>query len=188
HVAERVRVEGDVGRAFIEVAGVDVGDPGVLGDAGDVGDGVGPRLAAVSRHLDVAIVGAGPDHAGVFRRLGDGVDGRVHLGRGVVDRDAAGLLLLLLLRVVRGQVGGELLPRLAVVLGAEEELRAEVDRAGGADVDGRVPVEAELSFRVLRQRLDVARLVGLAVDAADVAALRLGIDVGRIGRVDEHPE
>src|SRR4029079_16616482 len=100
HVAERVRVEGDVGRAFIEVAGVDVGDPGVLGDAGDVGDGVGPRLAVVARDLDVAIVGAGPDHAGVFRRLGDGVDGRVHLCRGGVDREGDRRLLAVPLPVV----------------------------------------------------------------------------------------
>src|SRR5262249_60908442 len=101
---------------------------------------------------------------------------------------AAGLLLLLLFGIVRGQIGRDLLPRLPVVLRAEEELRSEVDRAAGADVNRRVPVEAQLPFLVAGQRLDVAPFVRLAIDPADVAALRFGVDVIGIARIDEHPE
>ena len=56
------------------------------------------------------------------RRLADGIDGRVHLGRGVVDCDAARLLLFLLLRIVGRQVGGDPLPGLTVITRAEQEL------------------------------------------------------------------
>ena len=77
-----------------------------------------------------------------------------------------------------------------IVARAEEELRADVERAvlRGAHVDRRVPVEAQLPFLVAGQRLDVADLVRLAVDAADVAALRFGVEVRRVGGIDEHPE
>src|SRR5438067_8199481 len=71
-----------------------------------------------------------------------------------------------------------------------EELRADVDRAvsRGADVDGRVPIETELSFLIERQRLDVPGLMRLSVDATDVPALRLRIDVLGISGIDEHPK
>ena len=52
----------------------------------------------------------------------------------------------------------------------------------------RVPVVAQLPFFVIRQRLNAARLVRLAIDAPDIAALRFGVDVIRIGRIGEHPE
>jgi hypothetical protein len=114
----------------------------------------------------------------------------VHLGGGVVHGDAARKLLLLLLGVVGRQVGRDAFPRLAAVARAEEVLRAEVERAllRRAQVDGRVPVEAQLLLFVTGERLDVARLVGLAVNAPDVAALRLGVDVVGVFGVGEHPE
>src|SRR5205814_2342246 len=154
-------------------------DPGVLRETFDVADDVSPGLAAVARYLHVAVVGSGPDEVRVFRRLADRVDGRVHLRRRVVNGDAAGLLLLLLFGVVRRQVGRDALPGLAVVARAEEELRADVDGAllRRAEVDRRVPVVAELALLVMRERLEGGRLVRLAVDATDVAALRLGVDV-----------
>src|SRR5207248_1660406 len=64
HVAEGVQVEGDVGRALSEVAGVYVRDPGVLRQAFDVADDVRPGLAPVARDLDAAVGGAGPGAAG----------------------------------------------------------------------------------------------------------------------------
>src|SRR5690348_13941563 len=132
---------------------LDARHPRILWQAGDVADDVRPALAAVARDLEIAIVGADPDHLRILRRLADGVDRRVHLGVRVVDGDAAGLLLLLLRGIVRREVGRDALPRLAKVARAMEELRADVDRAVArrADVDGRVPVEAELPLLVVRQ-------------------------------------
>ena len=52
----------------------------------------------------------------------------------------------------------------------------------------RVPVEAKLLFLVARKRLDGTDLVSLAVDAADVTALRFGVDVIAVCRIGEHPE
>jgi hypothetical protein len=106
-----------------------------------------------------------------------------------VDGDAAGLFLLLLVRIVRGQVGRDAVPALAVIARTEQKLRADVDRAllVRRERDRRVPVPAQL-FVVVRLRLDRAYLVRVPVDARDRAALVLGVDVVRIGRVLEHPE
>src|SRR6185437_10135575 len=60
------RVRRDVRGAGVEVAGINVEDAGPRLD-GRRGD-VGPAHAAVGRHLDVAIVGAGPQHARRARR------------------------------------------------------------------------------------------------------------------------
>ena len=122
------------------------GDPAAGGDVLHRRPRIGPRPATVARHLHAPVVGAHPDPLAVLRRLADRVDGRVHLGGGVVHRDAARLLLLLLLRIVGRQVRRDPLPALAVIARAEEELRADVDRAllVRREVDGRVPVEAQL--------------------------------------------
>ena len=147
HVAEGVAVERGVRRRRRRSGSPRPSDThDAFGRPGDVAGDVRPGLAAVARQLQVAVVGADPDHLRVLRRLADRVDRRVHLGRRVVDRDAARLLLLLLLRVVRRQVGRDALPRLAAVARAEEELRADVERAllRRAEVDRRVPVEAQL--------------------------------------------
>ena len=77
----------------------------------NVGDDIGPGLAAIARDLHVAIVGAHPDHLPVLRRFGDRVDRGVHLGGGVVHRDAARFFLLLLLGIVGGQVRRDAFPR-----------------------------------------------------------------------------
>ncbi len=147
------------------------------------------RLAAVARELHVAVVGADPDRARGLRRFADRVDRRVHFGGGVVDRDAAGFFLALLLRVVGGEVRRNAVPGLALVARAEQELRAHVERAllVGREVQRRVPVEAQLLARA-RLRLDVARLVRVLVHARDRAALVFGVEVVGIGRVGEHPE
>src|SRR4029077_356333 len=95
-----------------------------------VRDEVLPVLSAVAGELQVAIVGADPDESCRAWRLADREDGGVHLGDGIVDRDTAGLLLLLLLRVVRGQVRRDALPALPVIARAKQELRTDVDRCG----------------------------------------------------------
>ena len=55
-------------------------------------------------------------------------------------------------------------------------------------MDRRVPVVPQFSFAEVGQRLDVARLVRLAIDAADLAPLRLGVKIIRVRWVTEHPK
>src|SRR5207302_2331045 len=122
-------------------------------------------------------------------RFADGINRGVHFRRRIVHGHAAGLLLLLLLGIVHGQVGRDALPRLAVIARTEQELCADVD--GPLFIrrqrDWRVPVEPEF-FVVIWSRLDVARLMCLSIYPPDFAALVFGINVIRIGGVGEHPE
>ena len=194
HVPERVPVEGCIRRARRVLARLNPVHPAVLRQPAHVPHHVLPVPAAVARQLQVAVVGADPDEAGGERGLADREDRGVHLRHRVVDRDAAGFLLLLLLRIVAGEVGRDALPRLAVIVRAEQELRPDIDRRRVVrrERDGRIPVEAQLlvALQLLRAeaRLDIAGLVGVPVDAADEASLVLGIHVIGIGRVLEHPE
>ena len=104
-VSEHVQVEGGVSCTLVEMAGVDRRNPCLRRQALDTTRHVRPRFAAVPRELQVAIVGADPDDIGILGRLGDRVDGGVHFRRGVVHGHAAGLLLLLLRRIIGGEVG-----------------------------------------------------------------------------------
>ena len=188
-VAERVAIERRVRGRAVVAARLDGADPRILRQALHVADDVRPGLAAIARELHVAVVGAHPDHVAVLRRLADRVDRRVHLGRRVVDRDAARFFLLLLERVVRGEVGRDAVPVLALVARAEQELRADVDRAllVRAHFDRRVPVVAQLLLEACG-RLDESRQARATVDAAEEAALRFGIDEVGVGRIGPHPE
>src|SRR5947207_2582695 len=114
----------------------------------------------------------------------------MHLSRRIIYGDAARLFLLLLFRIVGGQIGRDALPGLAMIARAKQKLRADVDRSGlrRAHVNRRVPVITQLTFFVARQRLDAARFMRLAIDAADVAALRFGVDIVGIGWIGENPE
>src|SRR6185436_19419054 len=190
HVPAGVAVERREGRGLVVRAGLDAGDPGAARYAGQVARHVRPGFAAVARHLEVAVVGAGPDHVPVSGRLADRIDRRVVLGGGVVHREAAGLELLLQLGVVGGEIGRDLLPRLALVARAEEELGAEIERPGivRAEVHRRVPVEAVLRLAGAGQRLDLAVLSGGEPQARDLAALVLDEDQVRIARIPEGPE
>ena len=125
----------------------------------------------------------------VLGRFADRENRGVHFGRGIVDRDAAGLFLFLFLRIVRRQIGRDAFPGLAVIARAEKKLRADVDRPFlvRRKRDRRVPVEAQL-FLVVRLGLNVARFVRVAIYPADVAALVFGIKVIGIRRIGEHPE
>ena len=185
-----MQVERGIHHTLVEPACVDGGDPCVGRQATDVGRHVGPAPSRIARDLHVAVVGAHPDDVGVPRRLRDRVDGGVHLGRRIIHGHAAGLFLLLLLWIVGGEVGGDAVPGFAMVARAKEELRANVERAlvGLAEVDGRVPVVAQLFFAVEGQRLDVARLVRLPVHAANLATLRFRVEVVGVSGVGEHPE
>ena len=106
--------------------------------------------------MKIPIVGSNPDRLTVARRLAARVDRRVHFGIRIVHRHAAGLLLLLLLRIMGGEIRRNAVPRLSMIARAEQELRANVNRALliRAHVDRRVPVEAQLPFSVILFRLD----------------------------------
>src|SRR5439155_23148273 len=99
---------------------------------------VAPGLAAIARQLDEAVVGAYPDPVALHGRRGDGADGAVTAGAGARDRDVA-------LAVARlgaaasaarragaargsGQIGADRLPVPTFVEGAEQHLRALVER------------------------------------------------------------
>ena len=189
HVAMGMPVERRVRSARLVPARLDPAHPRAGRQPLHVAGQVGPRLPTVARELHVPVVGPHPDHVGVEARFADRVDGRVHLGGGVVHGDAAGLLLLLLLGIVGGQIGRDALPAVALVARSEEELRADVDGAlpCGAHRDGRVPVEAQLLL-VASLGLDVAGGEGAPVDPPDVAALVLGVDGVRVRRILPGPE
>src|SRR5207253_11377258 len=143
-----------------------------------------------ARDLQIPVVGAGPDYVRVFWRFRYRIDRRVHFGGGVVDCHTARLLLQLFGWIVGSEIRRDAIRRLPEVARAEEILRTDIHRpvASRTDVDGSVPVEAQLFFLVTRQRPDPARFMSLPVDATDLAALILGVDVGRIGGIGEHPE
>src|SRR2546423_15126806 len=172
------------------MAGFDRRDAGIFREPADVRDYVRPRLATIACYLEVAVIRPRPNDARILGRLRDRVNCRVHLGRRVVDRDAPGLLLALLRGIVRRQIRRDALPRLPKITRPEEELRSDIDRAAlrGTNVDGRVPVESQLLLLVMRQWLDIARLMRAPVDAADRPTLGFCVEVVGIGRIDEHPE
>ncbi len=166
--------------------GIDAGDPRVGRQVRDVPRHVGPVGAAVARDLDVAVVRADPEDVLVARLLGDAVDRAVVLGRGVVDRQAAGLALALLLGVVGRQVRGDLLPGVTPIPGPEHELPADVDGVVtvGADVHPGVPVEAVLRVALPLERLDVLDLAGGLAHALHAAALPFDVDDVGVSPID----
>src|SRR4029077_7496431 len=166
------------------------GNPRSLRKIWDVADNVAPGLAAVARELDVSVIGSYPDCLTVTRGLTDRINRGVHLRIRVVHRDATGLLLLLLLGIVGGEVRRDAVPGLTVVARPEKELCADVNRAllVLAHVDRSVPVEAQLPFSVVLLGLDAAALEREPVYTGDVTALGFGVNVTGISRVREDPE
>src|SRR5262249_20225645 len=143
-VVDLVEVDGDVRRAGIEPRRLDAADRAERRQVRDVPGDVRPGLAAVARHLHEAVVGAGPDEAGLLRRMGDGVDDVEGLHADVVRREPAGALLLAL--VVERQIRTDLLPALTAVGRLMDELTADVDLVVivRRNVERRVPDEAVL--------------------------------------------
>src|SRR5690349_1655933 len=183
-------IDCSIGRALIEATGFDPRNPRALSRFGNIADHVAPILAAVACDLNVSVIGANPNELAVLGRLGDGVNRCVHLRRGVIDGNAAGLFLLLLLRIVRAQIRRDTLPRLSVIARTEEELGSQIESVlvVGAYLDRSVPVEAQLLLSVLRVGFDGARLMGPAIHAPNLASLSFGVDVVTIGWVFPHPE
>src|SRR5205823_15121798 len=178
-----------VSRAGGEIARLDPVYPGILWHARDVTDDISPRLTTVARELEIAVVRADPDQPFLFRRFADRINRGVHFRRRIVYRDAAGLFLLLLLRIVGRQVWRKAFPVLAVIARAKEKLCANINRSllVRRKRNWRIPVKPEL-FLVIRSWLDVARFMRVAIYAPNLAALIFSIDVIGISRIRKHPK
>ncbi len=158
-----------------------------------LGGDVLPGLRVVAGEVDQAVVGARPQDPLLHGGLGEGEDGVVDLHAGDVDGDGpAGLALLG--GVVAGEVGGDLLPRLALIGAAHEDLGrvVEIMRLVARHDDGRVPLEAVpevpggAAVGELRPAHDLPRLAGAVVVAGDLAAvLAAEDDVGVAGHGGE---
>src|SRR5438477_4066374 len=114
----------------------------------------------------------------------------MHFRVGIVYGDATGLFLFLFLWVIGRQIWGDALPRLAVIARAKQELGSDVESTLliRAHVNGRIPIEAQLAFAIIRLRLDTSRLQCGPIHAADGAALGLGIDVAWFRGIGKDPE
>ena len=147
-------------------------------------------FAFIAGELDEAVVGADPDQAFGERGFGDGEDGVVVFGAGIVEGNfAAGGLLLAL--VVASEVGADGRPVHAAVGGFEEALAAVVERVGivrreherGGPLEAMFHAECAVSVRkfgLLGDRLDLA---DVAIVAGDVALIVGGVDDVGIGGI-----
>src|SRR6266576_649012 len=72
-------VEGGEGRALCGLRCRNTAHIGAFRHAGNFRHDVLPSLPAVARHLEVAVIGANPQHIGGERRFTDGGDGRIFL-------------------------------------------------------------------------------------------------------------
>ena len=189
-VALLVTVDRHVGGAGGEVRRVDVAHRAEGRQAGEVRGHVGPRLAAVPRQLDLAVVRAGPDQPGLERALGDREHDRRDRRSGVVEGQAAGASHER--RVGGGQIGRDPLPALASVAAPVDILAAGVDglrivRRGG---EGRRPLEAVLECRGRRaldgQRpdADIPRLARVQVVELELTVVAAGPDEVRVGAMN----
>src|SRR3972149_9421321 len=148
HVPGSMSIESGIRRGAVVMTRLDTTAPCAFWKSGYLAGGIGPCLSSIHCYLEIPIVGAGPDHAWVFWRFTDRNNRAVVFRRGIVDCQSARFLLLLLLRVVCRQVAGELFPRLALIGGPAQILRACVYRTGvvGAWCNRCVPVEPEFGL------------------------------------------
>ena len=170
-VRAAVVVEHDECGGGIELRGLDVRHPSVLGHAANPVHHVGPRCAVILRDLHVPVVRPDPDHTGLDRARRDREDRGVVLRGGDVVGEAAARELPLLLRIVRGEIGTDDLPRFPHIAAPVHELTAVVHTpAARVGVEARVPVEPQR--RPVRMgRAHTLAFVGNEVTARDESAL-----------------
>src|SRR5207245_2860617 len=128
---------GCISSRLIEAAGFNGRYPSVGWKSRYIAGYVGPVLAGIACHLKISVIGADPNDVAVLGGLGDRIDGGVSFRVRIVHRQAARFLLLLLGRIVGGQIGRDSLPGVAVVSGSKEKLRSKVNSPfpGRADVN-----------------------------------------------------
>ena len=140
---------------------LDTGDVRLLRDTGNLIDNVGPAVAAVAADLQVAVVGADPEHARHHRRLPDR-DDVAERGGAVVLRGHRRLAIHTHDRpIVSADVPGEVWgghPRVATIGRAKQPIAAQIDgrRVVPGQHERRVPVEAKAGA-LGRYRHHVAR-------------------------------
>src|SRR5262245_32933855 len=131
---------------------------------------VGPRLTAVLRGPQLAVVGPCPEQSRLQGGLDQRVDSAVRLGAAAHRRRLRGVL--------RGEVGTERLPLLAPRGELEDVVAPEEEGAlfvPAAD-QGGVPMEAELGLALCLGRADAPRLACAKADPLQRAGLRLVVD------------
>src|SRR5437899_5406233 len=169
-------VNGEVGGAGVEARGFDVVHRAPLGEVRKILRDIGPAFSSVTCHLDLAVVGAGPEQARLFRRLSQRKNYSGIFHTDIVWGEATGNLLAGF--VVAGQVWADDLPTVAAIRGDMHELAAHVDLVVvlGRNGDGEFPVEAILHFgrgrasHIIGPDLDFAILVGAFIKAGYGAA------------------
>src|SRR5215813_3180306 len=125
-VAERMTIKSGVSGTFVKAAGLYPRDPRKFREVRNIADHVGPSFCSIASDLNVAIIGANPDQLAVFGRFRNRVDGGMHLGSGVIDSNATGFFLLLLLGVIGSEIGRDAIPCVSMVVRAKQELRPDV--------------------------------------------------------------
>src|SRR5579871_744524 len=154
-------IEDDECSAFLEARRLDGGNPAAVGQADVFGD-VGPLLAAVSSHPQIAIVGSDVQHIGILRRLGQGAGAAALRGRDVRRDDAQ--IVAAIQRAEHDVAGSVIDARIAV-----------------RQDERRVPVEPIAPAARIANRL---RLTGVQVPATQSAVLGRGIHQIGIGGID----
>src|ERR1017187_9095092 len=192
-IAGAVVVKSDIRGAGIGARGLDAAHVAHLGQAHDVGDHVGPGLAIVARQLHVAVIGAGPQHAGLHGRFGNHGDTRP-LSHAVIARERGARAVHYLAengQLVAVRSGSEILaqagPVIAAVGGLEQVVAAVVDgfRIVRRNHQRRIPLKAVARrLVVIFLRPDALRFVGLQIAPREAAVLRFRVDEVRVGGID----
>ena len=185
HVVELVPVGGNVRRARREVAGLDARHAAV--DRHVRRGDLLPARAIVAREVHQPVVGTGPQHSLLLRRLGEGEDRPVVLHRRLVpgDRAAGGAEGF---GVVAREIGRDHLPALPVVDRAMHVVARGVHHVGVVrrhdDREGPLEpipeIDCRVAHRVVGVRIDVAREAGAHVLARDQRAVAAGVGDVRI--------
>ena len=153
-----VAVDSHVGGPFLEMRSFNAAYVEVFRDPCKIRRHVRPRGAAILGHLDVAVIGAGPDDRRLQRRLGEADDGAMRLGA----RAGSGHLLRVLCREVRADG----IPAIAALGQLEELIAAEIERLWVVvrNHKRRVPIEAVAGLTFFGHRPQAFALAGAEVE------------------------
>src|SRR5215831_742250 len=174
-VVHLVEVHRNIGGSGIVAGGLDVRKRSPLRQVGNILSDVSPVFAAVAGQLQQTVIGSRPDHAGFFRRFGNGEHHPGIFHAYVVWAEAAGNAHSTL--VVARQVGADDLPAISSIPGNVHELAAHIYliMVVWRDGDGELPVEAIFDLAGSRTgsgfgpHLDIAVLMVAFINPAHVA-------------------
>ena len=192
-------VESHVRRPGPENGGLDVGDPGAVGNGADSAPHTLPLPTSRSGHLDITFIRANPDHVSVDRTRSDDRDrgaarffGAVHGLR--VRSESAGVrsvppVLASSCRIVCGQVTAYDLPGPTPIPAPVDELTPKIDAFGLMRIerDRRVPIKTKLGD-VRRPGSNSFPLARSNVEANEVPARGNGVSTARLDGIDQDRE